>query len=53
MNIIKRVGCAFGVHERSRGKARTDGYVRRSECRHCGVPMVKDPDGWRQDDTPA
>jgi hypothetical protein len=46
MNPLKRFGCLWGQHRRSRGQAFEDGDGRlRSSCRHCGISMIKDSSG--------
>lgn len=46
MGMFGRIGCLFGLHQRSRGRAKHDdargAYV--SVCRHCGVMMMRRDD---------
>ena len=51
MNILNRIGCLFGKHERSGKKAllEPDGTAR-SVCKGCGKPMIKDGVSWRMDE---
>ena len=39
MNIIKRIGCLFGRHERSKRRARLIDGTYFSRCSHCNVRM--------------
>jgi len=43
MKLIKRIGCLFGRHYRSKGLARDDGSTRVSVCSYCGVRMRQLP----------
>jgi hypothetical protein len=43
--LIALAKCSIGLHERSKGQARTDGDTIVSICRGCGRRMVKESSG--------
>lgn len=45
--MIQVVRCLFGQHRLDRGRVWNDSVSMRSMCRGCGVPLVRDLNGWR------
>jgi len=53
MKLVQLFKCMRGKHERSRGQARQDGDIFRSQCRGCGKGMIRHRGGWILDPAEA
>ncbi len=45
--MIQAVRCLVGQHSPNRRRVWNDSVNMRSECRGCGLPLVRDLNGWR------